>query len=289
MDITTAAAAIFCTGTAAHYFFQNKKLRKILEKYTDSEIARNAPKITISGETIYSVLMFIDISSFTTLSEKYKPAFVSNVLDIFFTTVCNNIKGGKVVKFSGDAVLISFENNISAIKNGTLLVRKLESEFSKIKETKISATIGINSGDAFVGTIGNAARAEFTIIGDAVNTASRIQGLCKIYNEPILIAGDSLRGAKELMPSFFPLDTVRVKGKKKAIDIFSIPNKHSEIYFSALSLYRSGEFSEALKTFEVLKNIDPLHGAYGMWAGRCKKNIAVPPGQWDGVYTMNEK
>ena len=91
------------------------------------------------------------------------------------------------------------------------------------------------------------------------------------------------------MPSFFPLDTVRVKGKQKAIDIFSIPNKNSEIYFWALSLYRSGEFTDALKTFEVLKNMDPQCGAYEMWADRCRKNIATPPLEWDGVFTLSEK
>lgn len=292
MDITTATAAgaaIISAAAAARYYFQIKKLRGVLGKYTDEEIARHAPEIKTSGEVAYSVLMFIDISSFTTLSEKYKPAFVSRVLDIFFTTVCNNIPGGKVSKFLGDAVLVSFENNSFAIKSGMTLIRKLEMEFSKITETKISASIGIHSGDAYIGTIGNANRADFTMIGDAVNTTSRIQSLCKIYGEPLLISGDSMRGAKDLMPSFFPLDTVRVKGKKKAIDIFSVPNKNSEIYFSALSLYRSGEFTDALKTFEVLKNINPQHGAYEMWAERCRENISAPPQQWDGVFTMLEK
>lgn len=292
MDITTATAAgaaIISAGTAAHYFFQNNKLRAILGKYTDAEIARHAPEIKTSGEVTYSVIMFVDISSFTTLSEKWKPAFTSRVLDTFFTSVCENIPGGKVSKFLGDAVLISFDNNTNAIKSGTALVRKLEKEFSKISEVKISASIGIHSGDAYIGTIGNANRADFTMIGDSVNTTSRIQSLCKIYGEPLLISGDSMRGARDLMPSFFPLDTVRVKGKKKAIDIFSIPNKNSEIYFSALSLYRSGEFVDALKTFEILQTLDPHHGAYEMWAERCRKNIAAPPVKWDGVYTMNDK
>lgn len=292
MDITTAAAsaaAIFSAAIAIKYYFQNSQLRKILEKYAGEEISKHAPTFFVSAKVEYAAVMFVDISSFTTFAEKYKPAFVSDILTIFFTTVCDNSKNGKIIKFMGDAVLIYFETCTDAVKSATRLTRKLETAFSKIEKVKIKATIGVHAGDVYIGTIGNSERADFTAIGDTVNLASRIQSLCKIYNEPLLISGDAMRGAKEYMPSFFPLDTVRVKGRKQAIDIYSMPTRHAEAYSAALSFYRSGNFEDAERAFENLKHIDPHNSVYKMWAERCRNNIAAPPETWDGVYTMSEK
>lgn len=292
MDITTAAAsaaAIFSAVIAAKYFFQNSQLRKILKKYAGEEISKHAPTFYVSAKVEYAAVMFVDISSFTTFAEKYKPAFVSDVLTIFFTTVCDNSKSGKIIKFMGDAVLIYFETCTDAVKSATRLTRKLEDAFSKIEKVKIQASIGVHAGDVYIGTIGNSERADFTAIGDTVNLASRIQSLCKIYSEPILISGDVMRGARDYMPSFFPLDTVRVKGRKQAIDIYSMPTRHAEAYASALSFYRSGNFEDAQKAFENLKHIDPHNEVFKMWAGRCRKNIAAPLKEWDGVYIMTDK
>lgn len=292
MDITTAAtsaAAIFSAAIAAKYFFQNVQLRKILGKYTGEEIAKNAPTFTVSAKVEYAAMAFIDISSFTSFSEKYKPAFVADVLTIFFTTVSDNSKNGRIVKFMGDAVLLYFETCTDAVKTSMRLTRKLEDAFSKIEKVKIKATIGVHAGDVFIGTLGNSARADFTAIGDTVNLASRIQGLCKVYNEQLLISGDVMRGAKDFMPSFFPLDTVRVKGRKQAIDIYSMPTRNAEAYAAALSFYRSGNFEDAERAFENLKHIDPHNEVFEMWASRCRKNIAASLREWDGVYTMSEK
>lgn len=289
MEYIATATSIITASTALYYFIQNKRLRKTLGRYTDIKIAQNAPNIEISGKVEHVSLMFIDISSFTTLSEQYKPAFISSVVNIFFTTVCKNKGNGKIVKFIGDAVLLMYDINEDAVKAGITLTSSIERAFKTIKNENIKATIGIHSGDAYVGTIGNAERADFTSIGDAVNVASRVQSLCAVYNEPILISGNTMKGARDYMNIMYLLDTVKVKGREKAIEIYAMPHKNIELYKNALAFYRSSLFDEAKTIFETLKTLEPHNYVYSMWIRRCDKYKAAAAEGWDGVYTMSEK
>ena len=179
--------------------------------------------------------MFCDIRGFTSLSENMEPEKIVSFLNEYFTGLeeCIAAHGGIINKYIGDAVMALFgapirsQNHAEEAYLAALDMRKklakMNERFSKNGLPVIRFGIGLHSGEVLAGNIGAANRLEYTVIGDTVNTASRIEGLCKIYKKDLLISENTVAKIKEKTDekSFIFLDEAEIRGRKERVKIYT--------------------------------------------------------------------
>jgi adenylate cyclase len=214
---------------------EREKIKAAFGKFVNEEIAELSMKgeIKLGGERKYCAIFFSDIRSFTAISEKLEPEEVVEFLNQYMTEMvgCVRHTGGIVDKFIGDAIMATWgalkplPNETESAINAAILMRKALIKFNRgrggDKKPIIKIGCGINSGNVISGQIGSNERLEYTVIGDAVNLASRIETLTKPFGADILISGDAYERVKgifkvENMPS------IKVKGKEKPQVVYAI-------------------------------------------------------------------
>jgi len=196
----------------------------MFEKYVSPYIIKKIikqKKLKLGGERQEVTILFSDIRGFTTISEKNQPEKVVKMLNDYFNTATKIIQKneGAVDKFIGDAIMALFNapvKNTSHADNALKTAIQMQKEF---KKQNINAGIGINTGDAIIGNIGSSKVMDYTAIGDAVNTASRIQALAKTGE---IIITDSTYNKLKLNKPKTTTRLVTVKGKEKPIKIHVI-------------------------------------------------------------------
>ena len=226
-------------GTYKRIFLErkNNRIEKILGKYISKDIKnkilKNDTNAELGGKKAEISIMFVDIRGFTSLSESHSAEEVSSLLNDYFSLIepVINKYNGVINKFIGDAVLVIFGEPIqdknhaqNAVKCAYELNKKVKSIQEKwINEgkPKIDIGIGINTGEAFVGNIGTVDRFEYTVIGDAVNIASRIEDYNKIYKTHILISQFTYSKISHIV-DVIKIREVAIKGKVKKINIYEV-------------------------------------------------------------------
>ena len=247
-------------------------------------------------------VLFTDIRDFTTLSEQMTPKenfnFLNNYLGYMEPVIRNN--HGFVDKFMGDSIMALFPENTEDAINAAIEMRIKLVEFnhiiSQFGQAAIDSGIGIHTGSLMLGIVGGEGRMEGTVISDAVNLASRLEGLTKVYGSSIIITEETL--VKMTDPTNYNyrfLDIVKVKGKKEAVYIFEIidgdpedvremKDKSKKTFILALQQYKNKEFKEAMKNFKKVVKINPFDQAAMLYVGRCQKFIDLGfPDDWDGI------
>ncbi|KXS19736.1 adenylyl cyclase, partial [Gonapodya prolifera JEL478] len=258
-------------------------------------------------------ILFSDIRSFTTISESLEPHEVVALLNHHFNDAVNAIMAeqGILDKYIGDAVMAVFgvpfvspEDSIHACAAALRMKEALRiSNDARMAAGQkiIKIGIGINTGEVLSGNIGSEKRLEFSCIGDAVNLASRVEGLTKYYGVSILVTEFTKADSAD---AFFmrEVDTVVVVGKKKPIRLFEVVARRGEekalpyeqlrtfdLYVEGLKLYRNRKFQEASERFT--RAIDLTNdGPSKTLLNRCKHYLVDPPADdWNGVWTSTEK
>ncbi|HEX7502625.1 MAG TPA: adenylate/guanylate cyclase domain-containing protein, partial [Acidobacteriota bacterium] len=251
-------------------------------------------------------IFFSDLAGFTTLSEKLPAEEVVHILNSYLERMTSVImeSDGFVNKFEGDAIMafwgapLASERQAAQAMGAALRcqeeLRALNDDFEKNGLPRLGMRIGINSGEVIVGNIGSRKRFEYTVIGDAVNLASRLEGINKQYGTKIIcgaLSGQMASGQIVLRP----LDRVCVKGKKIPEEIFEVvagkectPAGRLEslaVFARGLQLYFSGDFAAALEIFAPAVDDPPAQA----FARRCRWLLDNPPVDWDGSWTFTEK
>ena len=237
--IISAAVSKLYAGAYIHLFKENvdKKIENVLGKYISKDITnkilKNKAGAELGGKRSEITVMFADIRGFTSLSESHKAEEVSQLLNEYFTELEPIITkyNGVINKFIGDAVLVVFgdptQDKLHA-KNAVKCAYELRKKVKQIKQRwleegkpKIDIGIGINTGEAFIGNVGTKNRFEYTVIGDTVNIASRIEDYNKIYKTHILISENTYNKISQIV-DVIKIREVSIKGKSKKINIYEV-------------------------------------------------------------------
>lgn len=252
-------------------------------------------------------IMFSDIRSFTSLSEKMTPydnfKFINSYLNTVGPVVRRN--NGFIDKYMGDGIMALFpdnpENAVKATIDMQLAMKKYNNKRLKHNEEPIKFGVGIHTGQIMLGTIGEKKRMEGTVISDAVNLASRMETLTKLYGAMIIVSRDTLNNLTN--PSnynFRFLDRVMVKGKKLWVDIFEIFDcdemiqierkiKTKKDFEDGITFYQKTDISSARDCFNRILTINPKDQAAQLYLNRCDHFLKFGiPVDWDGVTSLNK-
>jgi len=269
------------------------------------EILKDPEKLELGGVEREITILFSDIRGFTSLSESVTPGqlvrMLTGIHDPMTQVVINN--RGLLDKYIGDAMMALFNAPLDVVDHPDRAVRsaldivgalsEINRRFAAEGLPNIDVGVGVNTGRCIVGNMGSKARFEYTAIGDAVNLASRLEGLCKTYRTRIVIS----EFTREKISGDFVirmLDRVRVKGKQEPVSIFEVMEDTSENrrirdrFAEALDRYLTADFKGALDLFSGLSTEDDA--VAGIFVERCSEYITLPPPEgWDGVHTMKSK
>ena len=263
----------------------------------------------LGGESRELTVLFSDIAGFTEISEGLSPSDLVTFLNRYLSVMSDTIEahGGFVDKYIGDAVVAVFgapvddeDHALSGVRAALACQRRLGAEssgFGLPGGRSVGTRIGINSGEMLVGNIGSYRRFNYTVIGDAVNLAARLESANKQYGSQILVS-DSAATLCGATIQFRALDTVRVVGRQQPVTIFeplgesgealnvNIGSDQIQHYASALAAYRCGDFKAAYEEFSASKGDAAAQKA----ADRALAFINGPPDEpWDGVTNLDTK
>ncbi len=302
---------------------QKRTLRNAFSRYIAPDmVARivDVGEAVLVGEERVVTLLFTDIRGFTTLSESLTPDQVVSALNRYFTPMTSIIRGsqGTVDKFIGDAVMAFWNAPLNVPRHPLLAVKSAMQMHVALAELNVSFQeeigiqlrmgAGVHTGKVYVGNMGSAELLDYTCIGDTVNLASRLEGMCAVYGVGVVTSaetaeqcmsygvGEDALPAEEI-PFFIPLDSIRVKGKTLPVEICTPiyldekAQREEEIatFMQARSEYVQGDFAKALANFHELCTAFPNSLLYALYAERCQTLLDSPPENWEGVWTFTKK
>jgi adenylate cyclase len=299
------------------FFFETRR-RRILKntfgQYVPPDyvkiISENPNAYGFEGESKELTVLFADIRSFTTISEKLSAAELKKLLNRFFTPMTEAIfnRGGTIDKYVGDMIMAFWgapvedlehrKNACQAALDMIAVTEKLKPEFKAEGLPEVNIGVGLNTGIMNVGDMGSSFRRSYTVLGDAVNLGSRIEGTTKFYGVDIAVGEETRADQSEFV--FRQLDKVKVKGKAEAVELFELVCRQEEAsqklideiarHDQALAAYFSQHWEQALTEFQSLHNEYPDRVIYKLFCDRIIDLQQNPPGKdWDGSYVRTEK
>ncbi len=292
-----------------------KRMKSTMSRYMDPAVAAqllSGGEDVLGGKSVTATVLFSDIRGFTTLSEELGPIKTVSLLNEYFSIMVEVItkQGGMLDKFIGDALMAAFglpvahdDDEDRAVRAAIGMINALK-QFNETRaaagKSPVDIGIGLNTDSVVSGNIGSPRRMDYTIIGDGVNLASRLESACKQYASRILISENTfkkLRGTYRIRE----VDSVVVKGKHQPVGIYEVLDYHSPETFpnlmdavnywkSGLEYYRHGDWDRAIKAFGEAGSANPHDKLPPMYIERCQELQENPPGaEWTGVWVMKTK
>jgi len=274
------------------------------------ELTLNPESVRLGGERKELSVYFSDLAGFTEMSEKLTPEQLLDIINTYLSEMSGFIikNEGYLDKFIGDAIMgvfgapVPLEKHALAACTAALQSRDHLIELNRIMQrnhsVSLHARIGVNTGLMVVGNVGSADKINYTVVGDAVNLASRLEGANKEYGTTILIGArthELLDGAMLTRP----VDLLRVKGKRESVQTYEVlgfaatatveQRGNAATFTRGYELYLRGDFSGALTEFEIAKRINSEDMLTALYVNRCREFMEHPPANWDGVFIMTKK
>ena len=320
MPLATALALVF-TATAvniAHgYLFESRAKRALASRFRSyvppplvDEMLKHPEHYSMQADSRELTVMFCDMRGFTALSECMPPLQLQALLNRVFTRLTEVIQGerGTIDKYMGDCVMAFWGAPVPAQDHAACAVRaalgmaraveQLNQEHRAQGLPEIGVGIGLNTGLMCVGDMGSNIRLSYTVIGDAVNLGSRLEGLCKTYGVAI-IASES---TQSMAPGFVwqELDRVRVKGKAQSVNIYTpwaeqiqAPALNADelaCWQQVLAHYRAQDWAQCGQSLAALRRQAPQSVLYALYASRLEEMMSrPPPSDWDGATHFDTK
>jgi adenylate cyclase len=260
-----------------------------------------------------ATVLFSDIRNFTAMAESLGAHHTVKLLNEFFTLMvdCIQREGGMLDKFIGDAVMAEFgiplprdDDEDRAVRAAIAMHRELrqynDERFTSFARQPIGIRIGVNTDFVVSGNIGSPRRMDYTVIGDGVNLASRIESACKEYGTGLMLSESTFAKLKDRYQTR-EIDRVILKGKSKPIQIFEVLDYHTPESFPNMAAvlncfndgvrqYRQQKFDLAQAAFKEALRLNPSDSTSAMYLRRCEHLKECPPAEdWSGVWVMTSK
>ena len=292
-----------------------KRMKSMMSRYMDASLAdqlMGGDEDSLGGTAIVATVLFSDIRGFTPLTEKLGAQGTVALLNEYFTLMvdCLQAEGGMLDKFIGDAIMAAFgipvahdDDEDRAMRTAIAMIRELRKwNVGRIKQGLLPVDIGIglNTDSVVTGNIGSLKRMDYTLIGDGVNLAARLESACKQYAARILVSDNTyskLRGTYRSRE----IDVVIVKGKTQPVKVHEVLEYHDDESFPNMQdvlgqfnngrdEYKKQNWAKAIKSFKAALVLNPNDRLSDIYIDRCKLMKANPPGDdWDGVWVMESK
>jgi adenylate cyclase len=314
-----ALGTTYTSLTARAYLVEQRERRKVAGAFGQyvspvviSQMLAQPGQLRLGGEERVLTVLFCDMAGFTSIAERLTPQQTIELLSEYHATMTERVYAceGMLKEYVGDELMAIFgapiaqPDHAARACRAALAMRSARAEFSlewqKRGYPPIRSRTGVNSGAMLVGNVGSRYRFSYGVVGDAVNLASRLEGLNKTYGTEMLIGeqtaamtGDAFRLRE--------VDSVRVLGKQLAVQIYELlgeagetldPQREKAIghYAAGLAAYRERRFGAALAELEAALALVPGDGPSQTLAERCRLYRATPPApDWDGAYQATEK
>jgi adenylate cyclase len=306
---------------------QRRQIRSAFGQYLSpalvEQLAQAPEKLVLGGEEREMTIMFSDVRGFTTISESFKhdPQGLTKLMNRFLTPLTNAIlaRKGTIDKYMGDAIMAFWnaplddkEHQLNACEaaldmleriDGLNEVRQLEAKEGGHPYIPINVGVGLNTGTCVVGNMGSDLRFDYSVLGDSVNLASRLEGQSKEYGFPIIVGSKTALAVKEKF-AILELDFIMVKGKKEPEVIYAIAGRedtaHSgrfqrlrNLTIEMLACYRSRDWEGALAAIERGRRTDDagaLELLYNLYEARIRGyRMNPPPEDWNGAFALLTK
>ena len=292
---------------------EKKKIRGAFQYYLTSsvinEMLKDPSKLKLGGDKKDLTVMFSDIRGFTTISESLTPEELVHLLNEYLTAMTNIVfkYDGLLDKYIGDAIMAVFGAPLdqpdhaekacrTALEMNAELIG-LQKKWEGEGRPAIRIGIGVNTGEMVVGNMGSEMRFDYTVMGDSVNLASRLEGINKEYGTSIVIS-ETTYGRVSGNFVCRELDSVRVKGKLVPVKIYELLGEAADagkwagflaVFGRGLDLYKRGLWDEAAVAFREALQARPGDSVSALYISRCNELKSNPPAAWDGVFTMTKK
>ena len=279
--------------------------------YVD-ELAAHPERLKLGGQARTMTIMFCDIRGFTSLSEKLDAEHLTHFMNSFLSPMTEIIteRKGTIDKYIGDCIMAFWnaplddpEHVTNAVQAAHAMRRKLV-ELNRLWQAEaayrvflpVRIGIGINTGECVVGNFGSQQHFDYSLLGDPVNLASRLEGLGKVYGIDLMIGEETAAGLGD--PALIEVDLVAVKGKSEAGRIYTLPperiveDQFIDQHSALLGAYRRQDWVTAMRLLDDgrLAAARFLAPVYDLYRRRIAEfQIEAPPANWDGVFTAEEK
>jgi adenylate cyclase len=287
------------------------------------QLAQSPEKLVLGGEEREMTIMFSDVRGFTTISESYKhdPQGLTTLMNRFLTPLTNAIlaRKGTIDKYMGDAIMAFWnaplddkEHQLNACEAALDMLTRIE-ELNEVRRLEakegghpyipINVGVGLNTGACVVGNMGSDLRFDYSVLGDSVNLASRLEGQSKEYGFPIIVGSKTALAVKDKF-AILELDFIMVKGKKEPEVIYAIAGRadtaHSgrfqrlrNLTIEMLACYRSRDWEGALAAIQrgrLTDEANALESLYGLYETRIRNyQRDPPPPDWNGAFALLTK
>lgn len=294
---------------------QHQWIKKSFSQYLSRDVidmlVKEPEQLKLGGEEKELTVLMADIRNFTTLSEKMGPKDLTHLLNLYLGELTDVIlkNGGTLDKYMGDAIMAFFGAPVHDPNHPSQACQTAIDMFERLYEKRaqwvsqglpdLRIGIGINSGPMVVGNLGSSQRFDYSVIGDHVNLASRLEGLSKVYGVKTLISEYTRDLIKKTSLVCREMDTVRVKGKQKPVRIFELLGKDYftnntytfvDSFEEGLKLYREKSFEKAIVFFNKTLALKPEDKPSQLFVKRCRTLAQHPPTEdWDGTWTFTQK
>ncbi len=290
---------------------EQRKMKKAFEHYLPPEVvekvARDITSITGENREMYGVCLYTDVEKFTSLSELMAPAELGVLMNRYFETMIRPVRehGGMVSNLAGDAMLATWASEAAEPGNrrractAALAIREAVGQLNEtLGERKLPTRIGLHAGQLLLGNIGAMDHYEYSVLGDMVNTAARIQAVNRHLGTRVLASEQVIEGVDGLVTR--ELGCFLLAGKHSPVTLHELVAEDGGSdpvmlegiahFEQALHAYRRRDWERALRMFEDLLNSQPGDSTVRLYLGQCRRLIAqAPDPEWSGVITIDTK
>jgi len=305
-----AAAGIYVIQGSFAYFVEVRNKARIREAFSlfvpaavADSLAEQSTALTPGGEEKELTVLFTDLAGFTTSAEGLRPAQVARLLNVYFETMTDIVfrHKGTVQGYIGDAILAFWgapladeAHAVNAVAAAEAMVAARDAINGQLQAEGlpiVSTRVGIHTGLATVGNIGSKVRFNYTVIGDTVNLASRLEGLNKRYGTALILSGDTLAQQPD-RSRFRRIERVRVKGRDTPVEVYTPCDDRwlVEEGHQATGLFRARQWEAADTVWRAIQARYPGDPVAGYYRSRIAAFVAEPPPpDWDGTESIAEK